>query len=126
MYSNNTLSALTEEQLADLYDWLSSESIASVQRRLMEPPPLGHNLKVHRNTLTRFYRERSRHERAETLADLQASPENPAHALTLFDSSHAALAHYTYTQAHGPVDPQSYNSMCRAIHRHQANILRQG
>jgi hypothetical protein len=72
MRSDATLSKLTEEQQADLFDWLTTDSYDVVLKRIAQPPPKGFGIKTHINSLYRFYEQRQAQLRAHDLANLVA------------------------------------------------------
>jgi hypothetical protein len=72
MRSHAALSVLTEEQQADLFDWLTTDTYDVVLKRIAQPPPDGFGVKTHINSLYRFYEQRQAQFRAHDLAALAA------------------------------------------------------
>jgi hypothetical protein len=68
MRSDAALSKLTEEQQADLFDWLTTDTYDVVLKRIAQPPPDGFGIKTHINSLYRFYEQRQAAIRAHDLA----------------------------------------------------------
>ena len=54
MRKDCAFSSLTEEQQADLFDWLST-IYDVVLKRIAQPPPYGFGIKTHINSLHRFF-----------------------------------------------------------------------
>src|SRR4051812_22731342 len=72
MRSDAALSILTEEQQADLFDWLTTETYDVVLKRIAQPPPYGFGIKTHLNSLYRFYEQRQAAIRAHDLHRLNS------------------------------------------------------
>ena len=72
--SDAALSRLTEEQQADLFDWLTIDSYEVVLKRIAQPPPKGFGIKTHINSLYRFYEQHRAQIRAMDLNRLASSP----------------------------------------------------
>src|SRR5678809_866429 len=70
MRSDAALASLTEEQQADLFDWLTTDTYEAVLKRIAQPAPKGFGIKTHINSLCRFYELRQAQIRARDLADL--------------------------------------------------------
>jgi hypothetical protein len=51
MRKDCALSVLSEEQQADLFDWLTTDTYDVVLRRIAQPPPDGFGIKTHINSL---------------------------------------------------------------------------
>ena len=73
MRKDCSLSKLTHEQQADLFDWLSSDTLDSVKQRVAKSPPDGFGIKTHITTLSRFYQQRHAEIRDRDRADAIAS-----------------------------------------------------
>src|SRR6476661_3421979 len=73
MRSDAALFALTEEQQADLFDWLTTDTYDVVLKRIAQPPPEGFGIKTHINSLYRFYEQRQAQLRAHDLVALAAA-----------------------------------------------------
>lgn len=56
---DNTLFQLTDEQQAQIYDWLLSIGYTETIKKIAEPPPEGFGLKTYRSALHRFFRRYS-------------------------------------------------------------------
>ena len=142
MRKDSKLSKLTEEQQADLFDWLSTDTYEAVQERLAKEPPDGFGLRLHINTLFRFYKDRLAHQRALDLASLPADPETQRSLSTnlssvasakeessatvearsprnsFIDASRDAHAHATWMLAHSPGNLAAFRATGRALHAH--------
>ncbi|HUS37104.1 MAG TPA: hypothetical protein VM680_17290 [Verrucomicrobiae bacterium] len=70
MRKDCALSKLTDEQQADLFDWLHTDTYESVLKRMAQPVPDGFGIKTHINSLHRFYQQRQAELRALDLANL--------------------------------------------------------
>jgi hypothetical protein len=70
MRKDCALSKLTEEQQADLFDWLTTGTYDDVLKRIAQPPPKGFGIKTHINSLFRFYKDRQAQIRARDFASL--------------------------------------------------------
>src|SRR5262245_47717685 len=71
--SDSTLSKLTEDQLNQLYDWLTDYSERDVVEMAATAPPQGFGLTFHRTTLSRFFRMERTRRHAEALLEAQAA-----------------------------------------------------
>lgn len=97
MRSDAALSVLNEEQQADLFDWLTTDTYDVVIKRIAQPPPVGFGIKSHINSLYRFYEQRQAALRAHDLAALSAQ----AGAATL---SQRAASH-PHREGESPLEP---------------------
>jgi hypothetical protein len=142
-------SSLTDEQQADLFDWLSAESYESVKKRIALPPPDGFGINAHINTLFRFFQQRQALNRARDLADviaaippnsLSADPSSKSLAngaasakdqllapqSYFLAASRQAHAHSTYVLSHSPLNPGFFRAVSRVLHqREHASIKRE-
>jgi uncharacterized coiled-coil protein SlyX len=120
MRNDNTLAPLAEDQLNELFTWLNDLSYAEVEKRVLQPPPVGFGLKVHVTTLRRFYQERLKAECDAALLD----HADPASAGPLIAASQTALAYATYSLARSPARPDMLNHLSRTLHRHHSLELK--
>jgi len=125
MQTNNTLAILTEEQLADLYDWICADGILQAQKRLAQPSPHGFGLNAHRNTLSRFFHDHSRRDHRQDLVEIESMPVNPADESRLLSSAQTILAHTAYRLSFTAAAPQVFNQLSRTLHRHRIADLKE-
>jgi hypothetical protein len=121
MRKDSKLSKLTEEQQADLFDWLSTGTYEAVQERIAQDPPVGFGFRLHINTLFRFYKDRLAQQRALDLASLAADPEtqpSEPSAQNFVKSARDAHAHATWMLAHSPRNLAAYRATARALNSH--------
>lgn len=145
MRSDAALSVLTEEQQADLFDWLTTDTYDVVLKRIAQPPPDGFGIKTHINSLYRFYEQRQAAIRAHDLAALvkregespleptsssappqdsentqssALSPQSCENAQSFFNASQIAFSHSTYVLANSPLNPATYRAVSRTLHQH--------
>jgi hypothetical protein len=111
-------STLTEEQQADLFDWLTADSYEVVLKRIAQPPPDGFGIKSHINSLVRFYAQRHAQIRARDLSTIAAAQSGPA-AQPFFNAAATAFAHSTYILAHSPLTPTTYRALSRSLHQNE-------
>jgi hypothetical protein len=128
MRSDAALSVLTEEQQADLFDWLTAGTYESVLKRIAQPPPGGFGIKTHINSLYRFYEQRQAQIRALDLANIVADGEGRATisgphgergAGSFIQAATTAFAHSTYILSNSPLNPATYRSLSRTLHQHE-------
>jgi hypothetical protein len=153
MRKDCVLSKLTEEQQADLFDWLTTDTYDVVLKRIAQPPPKGFGIRTHINSLFRFYKERQGEIRARELISLvepshregqgsicregeapdephiQNSSGNSTQSSVLgpqrfYNASQIAFAHSTYILAHSPLNPATYRAVSRTLHQHEDNALK--
>src|SRR5207253_4045320 len=87
MRKDCALSKLTEEQKADLFDWLTTDTYDVVLKRVAQPPPQGFGIKTHINSLYRFYQQRQAQIRAEDLVNLSATRRSSGSPLPMGEES---------------------------------------
>jgi hypothetical protein len=147
MRSDAALSKLTDEQQADLFDWLTTGTYDVVLKRIAQPPPEGFGIKTHINSLYRFYEQRQAAIRAQDLAALStqerrgtapraplpSSPQSSALSPQSFENTQssvpgpqsfftaagAAFAHSTYILANSPLTTAGYRAVSRTLHQHE-------
>jgi hypothetical protein len=132
MRSDAALANLTEEQQADLFDWLTTDTYDAVLKRIAQPPPVGFGVKTHTNSLFRFYEQRQAQIRAHDLLSIaesaQGEGEAPEEPLThnsqladhnFFSAAHAAFAHATYILANSPLNAATYRAVSRTLHQNE-------
>ena len=120
MRCDAALAKLTEEQQADLFDWLTNDTYAAVLKRIAQRPRRGFGIKTHINSLQRFYEQRQAQIRARDLANLKSSGEAPDEPPTtpaqwFCTAADGALAHSTYTLANSPVTPVMYRALTHEL-----------
>jgi hypothetical protein len=102
MRKDCALSKLTDEQQADLFDWLSTDTYESILNRIAQPVPDGFGIKTHINSLHRFYQQRQAAIRALDLANLSSA---------LVQTQHPALSTQNYSPTQDPtLSPQSFEN----------------
>jgi hypothetical protein len=126
MRSDAALSKLTEEQQADLFDWLATDTYETVLKRIAQPPPDGFGIKTHINSLYRFYEQRQAQLRAVDLANIVAAtqsavlgPQSCENAHNFYTAAQAAFSHSTYMLAHSPLTPATYRALTRTLHQRE-------
>jgi hypothetical protein len=141
MRKDCALSKLTEEQQADLFDWLTTDTYDVVLKRIAQPPPQGLGIKTHINSLYRFYEQRQAAIRAHDLAALSTqNPPEPSNApspqdcgevpipigkssvlrpQSFYDAAQVAFSHSTYILANSPLTPATYRAVSRTLHQHE-------
>jgi hypothetical protein len=136
MRSDAALSRLTEEQQADLFDWLTTDTYDVVLKRMAQLPPKGFGIKTHTNSLFRFYEQRQAQIRAHDLATLiqegratlsqraatasdSATQSSVLGPQSFFSAAGAAFAHSTYILANSPLTPAAYRAVSRTLHQHE-------
>ena len=118
-----SLASLTQDQLDDLYEWISSDSYSEVVKRVALPSPDGFGIKTHITTLCRFYREERARRHAESLIQARSSP-NPLTSDELVAEASRQLAHASYEMSLRPLNATHFNTLSRALHRVELSGLR--
>jgi hypothetical protein len=148
MRKDCALSSLTEEQQADLFDWLTIDTYDVVLKRIAQPPPKGFGIKTHINSLYRFYEQYQAALRARDLVNLVTAtpfsgpplprgeesevrgslPSSPQSSVlgpqSFYAAASAAFAHSTYILANSPPNPANYRAVSRALHHHADAALK--
>lgn len=130
MRSDAALFALTEEQQADLFDWLTTDTYEVVLKRIAQPPPKGFGIKTHINSLYRFYEQRQAQLRAHDLHCLSSikreggDPDEPNrqaldYTRSFYAAAASAFAHSTYILANSPLTPATYRTLSRTLHQRE-------
>jgi hypothetical protein len=110
---DSLLFQLSEEQQAQVYDWISVLGYAKSRDRLAEPPPVGLSLNTHINSLRRFYRRYSQQIESEELSEASSSVADSSRAL-LAAAEHGA--HYAAFQlSAAPPHPDTFNQLSRCL-----------
>jgi len=123
--SDSSLAKLNEEQLSDLYDWLSAQSYEAVIARAAKPAPEGFGIKFGRTPLHRFYQEEQGKRRAERIAELAVQAGDgpmPPEVARVWMATRVEVAHATYDIAStncapGGAGGANYDRVERALHR---------
>jgi hypothetical protein len=126
MRKDCSLSNLTEEQLADLFDWLSTGALDAVKQRVAKPPPDGFGIKTHTTTLARFYRQRHSEIRNRDLAEALASAPTVEKCKPFIDSARRNHAHATFTLTNTPLSATNYRAVSTTLFQHDDLELRRG
>ena len=111
--SDSTFAHLTEEQQAQVYDWLLTIGYDETINRLAKPAPDGFGIKTFRQSLHRFfqrYSEQLKAEHVETAAALTASDQQGA---TLRGGAQEALTHTAFQLATSPMDIHGFKELGR-------------
>jgi hypothetical protein len=134
MRSDAALSKLTEEQQADLFDWLTIDTYDVVLKRIAKPAPDGFGIKTHINSLYRFYEQRQAAIRAADLTALSSKElasdsvpsvtsvvknSEPTQSLPFLLAAKSAFSHSTYVLANSPLTPATYRAVARTLHQHE-------
>lgn len=128
MRKDCSLSKLNDEQQADLFDWLSTDSLESVKQRVAKPVPDGFGIKTHTTSLGRFYRQRHADLRQRDLAETIALASANAHedGKAFIESARRNHAHATFALANAPVTASGYRAVANTLFQHDEIGLRRG
>ena len=116
---DSTFAHLTEDQKAQIFDWLQCFGYTETIKRVAVPEPDGFGLKTHRQSLHRFYQRYSAElkiEHLETATELSKNAGTPA----LATGSEHALHHKAFELATSPVDIGTFKELSRWIARHKS------
>jgi hypothetical protein len=120
--SDSKLFKLTDEQQAQLYDWIHTLGFAEAKERLAAPPPDGFELKAHLSSLHAFYIRYAAQRQVENFAEAEdiQHPEL-GHIFSLAERAVHAGAFQLSTS---PLDTGSFRELSRWISTQQSNQLR--
>ena len=136
--ADSTLSKLNQDQLDQLFDWLSDESYEDVIEQASQPAPVGFGLKLHKTTLVRFFRDETRRRHAEELShlaassmdvsDTQSSVHSPRNSgiTDLIAAARGEFAHAIYELSLATDEPENFDRLERALYHVDAVTIRQG
>ena len=119
--SDSLFNQLTEDQKAQIFDWLQCFGYTDTIKRVAAPAPDGFGLKTHRQSLHRFYQRYSQElipEHLESAVALKATKEQTA-ALGL--SAEEAVTHAAFQLATSPLDIETFKQLSRWITKNKAD-----
>jgi hypothetical protein len=120
MRRDAALSKLTEDQQADLYDWLCSGTFEAVRARIAKKPPEGLGIKTHVTSLVRFFRARQTEIQALDFAETAEGAEGHLGSIeAAMAASKRALVHSMFVLAHSPGSAEHFPSLARVIQRNE-------
>jgi hypothetical protein len=117
--SDSLFNQLTDDQKAQIFDWLQCFGYTETIKRVAAPAPDGFGLKTHRQSLHRFYQRYSQElkpEHLETAVELSKIPHTPELAV----GSEQAMHHTAFQLATSPVDIETFKELSRWITKHKA------
>ena len=116
--TDSSLSDLTEDQQAQIYDWLQTLGYTGTIEKLAQPEPDGFTLKTHRASLHRFFVRYSMALKERDVADASAlTSETKSSAPALQSGAEEALHHAAFQLSTAPLDPESFNHVSRWLIR---------
>ena len=118
--SDSLFNQLTDDQKAQIFDWLQCFGYTETIKRVAAPEPDGFGLKMHRQSLHRFYQrysEQLQPEHLETAVELSKIPHTPE----LASGSEQAMHHTAFQLATSPVDIKTFKELSRWITKHKAD-----
>jgi hypothetical protein len=118
-HCNNALLQLSDDQQAQIRDWLETLRYTETVQKLAEPAPDGFGLKTHRSTLHRFYRRYSRTIRRENLNDALELRSDDASSMPLLEGSADAVRHLAFQLSTSPEAPASFKEVSRWLSKQQ-------
>ena len=121
---DSSLAQFTQEQLDQIFDWLTEHTYREVLQFVAKPPPDGFGVKLHKTTLVRFYRSERRRRHAEALAQSHFHDTASDDPEILLNNIKIELAHTCYDLADNS-DPAAVNSLSRVTHRFEIVKLEQ-
>ena len=120
--SDSTLSNLTEEQQAQLYDWILAVGCPQAKVQLAKPEPDGFGIAAHITSLRRFFRRYSAAIKLQEIEDAeQIAAETKSQASTpLRSGAEEAMHHAAFQLSTAPLDAESFNHLSRWLIRQKA------
>ena len=115
--SDSTLSQLTEEQQAQVYDWLQALGYTETIKRIAMPEPDGFGLKTYRASLHRFFHHYSAWLKSEHLEAANTLVADPLPGATFTSGAEQALHHLTFQLSTSPHEPEIFKELSRWITR---------
>lgn len=123
--SDSLLAKLSDEQQAQLYDWLLdlgyTKTLEKVQQAL---PDGGFGLKTYRSSLHRFYNRYSQQVRAADLAAAKENRSTPEDASILVSDAEQLLQYAAQQRASSPMDAAQFRDVSRWLATHKAHDLK--
>ena len=117
--SDSILFQLTEEQQAQIYDWIVLIGYEKTKDRLAEPPPTGFDIKTHLCSLRRFYVRYSQTVQQEDLELASPPPAGPPTAIAA--ATENAIHHAAFQLSAAPPDPDTFNQLSRWLNKQKAH-----
>ena len=118
--NNSTLSILTEEQQAQLYDWIQTLGYTETLKKVAAQPPDGFGLATHRATLHGFFQRYQKAVRAEDIAAAKETrPISSEDASVLFSDAENSCLHAAHQIATGPMNPDTFAKMNQWLQAHK-------
>jgi hypothetical protein len=121
---DSSLAQFNQDQLDQIYDWLTEHTYREVLQFVAKPPPEGFGVTLHKTTLVRFYRAERRRRHAEALAQTRFHDAPSDDPEILLQNIKVELAHTCYDLA-DHADSASINSLSRITHRFEVIKLEQ-
>ena len=120
--SDSALSNLTEEQQAQLYDWIVLLGCPQAKVQLAKPEPEGFGVAAHITSLRRFFRRYSATLKIEEIEDAEqlavqakSQPSTP-----LRNGAEEAMHHAAFQFSTAPLDPDTFNHLSRWLTKQKA------
>ena len=119
--SDSLFNQLTEDQKAQIFDWLQCFGYTETIKHVAAPAPDGFGLKTHRQSLHRFYQRYSQElipEHLESAVALKATSEQTA---ALGHGAEEAVTHAAFQLATSPLDIETFKQLSRWITKNKAD-----
>ncbi|HEX7858842.1 MAG TPA: hypothetical protein VF773_00805 [Verrucomicrobiae bacterium] len=127
---DSVLDQFSDDQQAQVYDWLNSIGYTETINRIAAPEPDGFALKTHRASLHRFYLRYSAQLKSEHLQEAGTLlSSDPAGGQTFASAAEQTAAHIAFQISTSPPEKDSFKNLSRWVstqkeHQHKAQYLR--
>ena len=119
--SDSTLAQLTDDQQAQLFDWLQDLGYTETIKRLALPPPNGFAIKTYRASLHAFfvrYADQLKIEHAASATELAGRMTSTPAFVSV---SEDALHHSAFQLSTSPINLETFKELSRWITKHKAD-----
>jgi hypothetical protein len=120
--SDSRLFQLTEDDQAQLYDWIATLGFTKAKERLAASPPDGLGVKAHLSSLHAFYIRYGGNHQMETLAEAESIPTAPAPRLLTV--AEQAMHSGAFQRSTSPMDTNSFRDVSQWITRQRDQELK--
>lgn len=122
--ADSVLAQLTDEQQAQVYDWLQSLGYSETIKRVAAPAPDGFGIKTYRQSLHRFYLQYSEHLKSEHIQTAVTLHAGSPHGSTLAAGSEEAMHHAAFQFSTSPLDIDHFKELSRWITKYKSHDLK--
>ena len=119
--SDSTLAQLTDDQQAQVFDWLQDLGYSETIKKLALPPPDGFGIKTYRASLHAFFVRYAAQLKVEHAASAAALAVGTTCTPAFVSVSEDALHHSAFQLSTSPIDLETFKELSRWITKHKSH-----